>query len=285
MGKLFSIKDLERFSGIKAHTIRIWELRYKVLSPVRSIGNVRHYSLNDVDRILKISLLQKCGYKISTLAQLSPASIDYHLQSLTEVECMQIRAINHLIFYMYSDIEKFEEVLDSCVLSWGIDTTIEKVIFPFLEKIELLSYKDKSYETHFVVTAIRKKLILGIESEKNTTSSRQSALLFLQKGEHYDLLLLYITYLLKRKGVRLLYLGTDISTQNLLRIIDAKRPDVIYTYIPQMRKSRLHDFAGQLDHQFPGMKLHAVTCENVSIKMHDNVDYIYYKTVDAFINS
>src|SRR5690349_13902948 len=133
MGKLFSIKDLERFSGIKAHTIRIWELRYNVLSPERSVGNVRHYTISDVDRILKISLLQKSGYKISVLVHLSPEEIDNNIQTLVNEECMQIRAINHLIYFMYSDIEKFEEVLDSCVLCWGIDTTIEKVIFPFLE--------------------------------------------------------------------------------------------------------------------------------------------------------
>lgn len=284
MVKHFSIKDLERYSGIKAHTIRIWELRYNVLTPVRSIGNVRHYSLADVERILNISLLQKCGLKISTIVNFSPAEIDVHLQKLVQAESMQIRAVNHLILYMYSDIEKFEEVLDSCVLSWGIDLTIEKVIFPFLEKIQLLSYKDKSYQTHFVVTAIRKKLILGIEKEKSTGNSLQSALLFLQKGEHYDLLLLYITYLLKRKGVRLLYLGTDISTQNLISTIDAKKPDMIYTYISQMSKSKLHVFAGQLVHQFPGVRLHAVTSENVGEKP-GNVEYIYYKTFDAFINN
>src|SRR5688572_11381681 len=233
MGKLFSITDLERFTGIKAHTIRIWELRYKVLSPVRSAGNVRHYTLSDVDRILKLSLLQKSGFKISALVHLNPAEIDLRLQTMMEEQCMQIRAINHLIFYMYSDFEKFEEVLDSCVLCWGIDATIEKIIFPFLEKIELLSYKDKSYETHFVVTAIRKKLIVGIEKEKNNSDSMHSAVLFLQKGEHYDLLLLYMTYLLKKKGVRLLYLGTDISISNLIRIISAKKPDILYTYIPR----------------------------------------------------
>ena len=125
---------------------------------------------------------------------------------------------------------------------------------------------------------------MGIEKEKNSANSTQSAVLFLQKGEHYDLLLLYISYLLKRKGVRLLYLGTDISTQNLFRIIHAKKPDVLYTYIPRIRKSKLNDFAVQLDHQFPGVRLRAVTGENISDKKPDNVEYIFYKTVDAFIN-
>jgi DNA-binding transcriptional MerR regulator len=282
----FSIKELERFSGVKAHTIRIWELRFKLFSPERSLGNVRRYSLHDVRRLMNIALLQKNGCRISVLAQLDAVGLDQKLQELVEMESRQCSAINHLILYMYHDIEKFEDVLDSCVLYWGIDVTIKKIILPFLEKTELLSYKDKSCETHFAVTAIRKKIIYGIENRKDMVPASTSALLFLPEGEHYDLFLLYMTYILKQKGIRVLYLGTDISAKNLNRIIEEKKPDLLFTYITNPQRFKLHGFAAQLDCQHPGIKAHVVSYQSPPSNQEiNNLQFIPHQVFDSFVES
>jgi DNA-binding transcriptional MerR regulator len=279
---VFSIKEMEHFSGIKAHTIRIWELRHGLFKPQRSNTNIRSYSLQDLRHLLNITLLLNNGYRISKIALADKSEIEEQAYSLAGDENRQCLAINHLVFYMYTDIEKFEDTLDSCVLCWGIDTTIKKIILPFMEKVELLSYKDKSFEAHFVVTALRKKLIVGIEKEKTTPAAQQTALLFLAQGEHYDLFLLYITYILKKKGVRILYLGTDISVQSLKYILELKKPDMLYTYVPQKAKFRLADFAIYLQKKIPAIVFNVVTCEPIQVgESVSNLNFLHYSSMHA----
>lgn len=283
--KLFSISDLERFSRIKAHTIRIWEHRYAILSPLRSEGNVRMYTIGQVRRLLSIALLQNNGKRISNLSELTDEELEQKAQGLTTVESKQQNAINHLVFYMYTDIEKFEDVLDGCVHCWGIDEAIEHIIIPFLGRVELVCYKDKSLETHFVVTAIRKKMMVAIERHQVLVSNPPLALLFLPEKEHYDLVLLYMTYLLKRKGVRVLYLGTDISIDNIHSILQGKKPDFLYTYITAHRKTKVYEVAVWL-HQHSDLVLHAVTHEEIDEGSKlNNVRLIHYQSFSKFINT
>ena len=280
----FSIKDLERFSGIKAHTIRIWEQRYHLLTPQRTEGNTRLYSLEQVHHLLDIALLTGRGNRISALVEITPMERERKIQLLGADEDKQQVAIHYLILYKYAgEIEKFEDTLDSCVINWGIDITIEKVIIPFMEKAELLSYADKSCETHFAVTAIRRKIILGIEQTKPTTLTQQAALLFLPEGEHYDLMLLYAAFLLKRKGIRILYLGTNVPLENLKQIITSKKPELLLSYVPQRQKFKLHALVAFLAQYQPGTKLHVATCDTVLLHQNiANVQFINYKEV-AFV--
>ncbi len=260
--KSFSIKDLERLSGIKAHTIRIWEIRYRLFTPQRTNGNTRLYGFNDLQRLLTITLLLSKGKRISDLAGLTLHEIENITHSLTAEEDRMRMAVHHLILYKYSsDIDKFEDILDGCVLYWGIDATIEKIILPFLEKVRLLSYNDKSCETHFAVTAVRRKIILGIEKAKASSFNQQSALLFLAEGEHYDLMLLYMAYQLKQMGVRVLYLGTNVPSESLKQMIAVKKPDFLFTYIPQRQKPKLDELVSFLTHELPETILFIGTSE------------------------
>jgi DNA-binding transcriptional MerR regulator len=283
----FSIKDLERFSGIKAHTIRIWEQRYHLLAPQRTEGNTRLYSLEQVHHLLDIALLTNKGNRISALVEITPTERERKIQSLgTEEDKLRI-AIHYLIIYKYAgDIEKFEDILDSCVLNWGIDTTIQKVIIPFMEKAELLSYSDKSCETHFAVTAIRRKIILGIEQTRPALLQQQSALLFLAEGEHYDLILLYAAFLLKREGIRILYLGTNVSLENLKKVIVTKAPQLLINYVPQRQKFKLHGLVAFMAQYQPGVKLHVATCDTVLVHQNiANVQFLHFKDVATVVNA
>jgi DNA-binding transcriptional MerR regulator len=276
--KLFSIRDLQRFSGIKVKTLRVWELRYTLFNPVRTKGNIRLYSLDDVHRLLAIALLQQEGYRIHTLSRLSIKELEHKIQRVTNDESKQYCAVRHLIYYMYTDIEKFEDVLDAGVLYWGIEISIKKIILPFLEKAALLSYRDNSFETHFVVTAIRKKIILGIEKGKEVLNADRGVLLFLQEGEHFDLFLLYMCFALKQKGKRVFYLGTNVSTQNLQRFIEEKNPQELYSFIPQNSKFKLHDFAAYLDIAHPELPLTVITCDGFPCSEVSGIQFIHYRS-------
>jgi DNA-binding transcriptional MerR regulator len=230
----FTIKDLESLSGIKAHTIRIWEQRYSFLKPQRTGSNIRYYSNDELIRLLNIALLNKYGYKISHIDKMPHSEIQQKLMSLSSAEANAERSVNQLIELMVTmDIFQFEKQLDIHIEGKGLDKTITQVLFPFLEKIGILwvTAHINPAQEHLVSNVIRQKLIMGIDVAKPVTVSERSILLFLPEGEHHELALLYLHYLLKTKGVRVYYIGSNVPLKDLSFIIKHKSPDIIYSHI------------------------------------------------------
>ncbi len=231
--KYFTIKDMERFSGIKAHTLRAWEHRYDLLKPARGSGNYRLYTLSQLKKILQIALLKKNGFRISFLSIMSENDLEQKLKQLNDESDRQQVAINDLIINMYSvDPESFQFLLDELLFTWAINILVEKVLFPFLKITNLLWIGHKRIEEHLVVTAIRKKLILAIETLTITIKSNKRVLLFLPDTKQLDLGLLYGNYYLKRRGVQIIYLGNDITIQNLKTFFYVYTPAYLFTYLP-----------------------------------------------------
>ena len=230
----FTINDLERFTEVKAHTIRIWERRYGLIQPNRSKSNYRLYSLEELKRILDIALLNHAGYRISQLAKFPPNVIEHIISKLISELQNQKRVINILTIKMYSlqlDPYAFELFIDKLLQSWPIGILTEKILLPFLKTTGLLCLGHKLYEEHLVVTAIRKKLILAIESVSFIKKNNSKAvLLFLPDAEQLDLGLLYAHYFLKSRGVQVLYLGIDVTIQNIKIILEVQPPAFIFTY-------------------------------------------------------
>lgn len=230
----FTIKDLENLSGIKAHTIRIWEQRYSFIKPNRTETNIRFYSNEELKVILNISLLNKYGYKISHIDKMSEAEIKEKLLSLSNVQAQQERIVNTLIQYMIDlDMEHFEQVLDNHIMSKGIDRTITQVLFPFLERIGILWLTNhvNPAQEHLVTNIIRQKLIVGIEGAFTHLNSNKTVLLFLPEGEHHELGLLYMYYLLKTRGVKTLYLGANVPISDIEFVARLKKPDYLYSHL------------------------------------------------------
>ena len=281
--KDFSIRHLENFSDIKAHTIRIWEQRFGIFQPRRSKGNVRHYSLKDVRLLLNVALLVKNGAKISELARTDSTSMGNRIKLLTADQARREKVISQLIICMFSqDIEQFEDILDSCIVCWDVDITIKELIIPFLEKVQLLSYNDSSCEAHLAVTAIRRKIILGLERVHPPEITNRSAILFLAEDEHYDLILLYMAYILKKNGIKVCYLGTNISVDNLELMLRSKKPDYLFTYIPQKQKFKKNYIINFLDHELPQTHFFIVGAEKKarSEKGLNKVRFIHYEDVE-----
>jgi MerR family transcriptional regulator, light-induced transcriptional regulator len=230
----FTIKDLENLSGIKAHTIRIWEQRYSFIKPNRTETNIRFYSNEELKVILNISLLNKYGYKISHIDKMSETEIKDKLLSLSNVQAQQERIVNTLIQHMIDlDMEHFEQVLDNHIMSKGIDRTITQVLFPFLERIGILWLTNhvNPAQEHLVTNIIRQKLIVGIEGAFTHLNSNKTVLLFLPEGEHHELGLLYMYYLLKTRGVKTLYLGANVPISDIEFVARLKKPDYLYSHL------------------------------------------------------
>lgn len=230
----FTIKDLENLSGIKAHTIRIWEQRYSFLNPQRTGTNIRYYNNHELKTLLNVALLNKYGFKISHIDKMKPDEIQEKILSLTQIQAQQERIINDMIHFMVDmDLDKFEDTLDNFILSRGIEKTIIHIIFPFLEKIGILWITNhiNPAQEHLVSNIIRQKLVVGIESANAHFMSSQTVLLFLPEGEHHELGLLFIYYLLKSRGVKVWYLGSNVPMKDLEYVSAIKKPTYIYTHL------------------------------------------------------
>ena len=230
----FTIKDLENLTGIKAHTIRIWEQRYNFLKPQRTDTNIRFYSNNELKKILNISLLNKYGFKISHIDRMSDTDITGKILSINNVQAQQERIINSMIQAMIDmDLESFEDYIEGYIKTKGIEKTIHNIIFPFMERIGVLwitGHVNPAQE-HLVSNIIRKKLIVGTEAVTPIFKLKKTGVLFLPEGEYHELGLLFVQYLLKSRGIYVLYLGANVPLEDVEYILKYKTPDFIYTHL------------------------------------------------------
>jgi DNA-binding transcriptional MerR regulator len=234
---VFTIKDLENLTGIKAHTIRMWEQRYSFLKPIRSNSNIRCYNSNELRTILNISLLNRYGYKISHISRMPEGEINEKILLLPQVEALHERLINELMQCMLElDMEVFEFKLDKFIRINGIEKCIVRIIFPFLERIGILWLTNhiNPAQEHLVSNIIRSKIIAGTEGIKNKNRPDKhfrKILLFLPEGEYHELGLLFIYYLLKKEGFTVLYVGANIPVKYMARIAKRKEPVILYTHL------------------------------------------------------
>lgn len=235
----FTIKDLENLSGIKAHTIRIWEQRYTFLRPERTATNIRYYSNQELKTLLNISLLNKYGYKISHINRMKNEELRDKILSLSGSQAQQERIVNDLIQHMIDlDMDAFEQVLDNFILSRGIEKTITYIIFPFMERIGILWLTDhiNPAQEHLITNIIRQKIIVGIENIVTPFNLKSNILLFMPENEHHELGLLFMNYMLKSRGVKTIYLGANVPVSDLEFVADLKKPDYIYTHLTTVMK-------------------------------------------------
>ncbi|GAB3204470.1 DNA-binding transcriptional MerR regulator [Pontibacter aydingkolensis] len=215
----YTIKELEHLSGIKAHTIRIWEQRYSILSPKRTETNIRYYDDADLKSILNISLLNERGYKISKIAQMPPEQIMQKVQQLCEESCRGSHHISTLVKAMVDmDEEAFDKTLSTAALQLGLKETMSEVIYPFLTKIGILWQTGNitPAHEHFVSNLIRQKLIVAIDGQVvRAPEDAPVYILYLPEGELHELVLLYVNYLLRSSNKKVVYLGQNLPFTDL----------------------------------------------------------------------
>lgn len=230
----FTIKDLANLSGIKAHTLRIWEQRYSFLKPNRTFTNIRYYTNEELKTILNIALLNKYGFKISHIDKMAEQEIKDKIVSLNQLQAQQERIVNELIQQMIDlDIESFEKTLNAYIVAKGIERTITQIIFSFLEKIGILWLTNhiNPAQEHLVINIIRQKLISGIEAVQTPLKSDKKMLLFLPEGEYHELGLLFMYFLLKNRGIYVIYLGANVPLKDVEYVVGYKKPDYLYSHL------------------------------------------------------
>jgi DNA-binding transcriptional MerR regulator len=229
-----TIKDLENLSGIKAHTIRIWEQRYKFLKPCRTCTNIRYYSNEELQKILSIALLNKYGYKISHIDKMCETEIKEKMLSLSPLEAKQQKIVNDLIVSMVNlDPQNVEKVIDAYIATEGIERTITQIIFPLLDRtgiIWLTNHIDPLQEK-LLSNVVRQKLMVALEEMPPTGKATKTIVLFTPDGTHRDLGILYMNYILRKRGVNTIYLGANVPLDHITRIAAAKKPDYIYCHL------------------------------------------------------
>lgn len=255
---LYSIKDLEYLSGIKAHTIRIWEKRYQLLDPNRTETNIRSYSDDDVRKILNVAMLVKSGYKISTVSTFDDARLQAEILRISRNISDPEKNIDQLLFQTVNlDTFGFELLVDKIIGELGFSKTIQDVIFPFFERIGILWQAGSIFTAHehFVSNLIRNRLI--IETAKfDTDKSAKTALFFLRENELHELGLLFFNFLAAREGLKCIYLGQSLPFDNLSNLLINSDFDFVCTsFIQAIEKPALEQYLANLSLVFNRNKI------------------------------
>lgn len=245
---IFSISDLEHLSGIKAHTLRIWEQRYNIIRPKRTDTNIRYYDDTDLKLVLNISLLKEHGFKISEIARMTVEDMSQEVLSLTDKNLRYSDQIQALTLSMIDlDEERFEKIMATNALQCGFEQTMINIVYPFLIKIGVLWQTGaiSPAQEHFISNLIRQKLIVAIDGQIMRRTDGPKYMLFLPEGELHELSLLFANYLLRTRQNRVIYLGQSLPFADVANAYDIYRPHYILTVITSM--PGLEDVQAYLD--------------------------------------
>ena len=215
----FTIKDLENISGIKAHTIRIWEKRYGLLEPQRTSTNIRYYSHSNLQKLLNIVLLNKNNYKISKIAKMSEEEIKLQARELAFSKAINDEALSSFKLSMLQfDKVLFNNTYDKLLHKKTFREIFKDVFIPFLEHIGFLWQTDTLLPAHehFISNLIAQKIHINTENlQYSITYSKKTYVLFLPENEIHELGLLYLNYELVLRGNHTIYLGQSLPLDNL----------------------------------------------------------------------
>jgi DNA-binding transcriptional MerR regulator len=232
---IFSIKDVEAVSGIKSHTLRIWEQRYGIIQPKRTDTNIRYYDDEDLKFILNISILNKHGFKISEIAKMGRNEINEHILKLSSRSNRFESQIKSLISAMLRfDEYAFHQILTTNIIQHGLDQTMIAVVFPFLSETGLLWQLGSIHPSHehFASNIIKQKLYVAIDGNVGKHSSNPKRfLLFLPEYEQHTLGLLFANYILRARGHEVLFLGQQVPLVDLGKVSGDCVPDFVFTIL------------------------------------------------------
>jgi DNA-binding transcriptional MerR regulator len=254
----YSIKDLEKISGIKAHTIRIWEKRYELLKPHRTNTNIRYYDNAQFKKILNIATLLDNGMKISKISQLSIEEFNKQVENAVALANPQGASeeamVNGLIVAMIEiDQVGFEAIFSESIRAFGFEKAFEKVVYPFLRKVGLMWGVSEIYpaQEHFISNIIRQKIFTAIDALDAPDPKSEKWVLFLPEEEEHEIGLLLCAYLIRKAGKRVIYLGQSVPFEDLMQITDLTHPECLVTFfIRSQPESDVIKYISKLDANF-----------------------------------
>lgn len=257
---VYSIKDLEKLCGIKAHTIRIWEQRYGLIKPKRTKTNIRYYMDADLKLLLNIALLNRNGTKISKIASMSEMEIAEKVATISEIDFEGGAQLDALTLSMIEmDEVKFDRILTTNIRQLGFEKTMLEVIYPFLDKLSLLwlTGSINPAQENFISNLIRQKIIVAIDNESfSVKRNNNKFLIYLPEGEKQELSMLFMHYLLKSRGNQVIYLGQNVSVNDVQDAYRITKPSYIFTMVTETYGDKpVQQYVNQLSVAFPDAKI------------------------------
>jgi MerR family transcriptional regulator, light-induced transcriptional regulator len=251
----FTIKDIENMCDIKAHTLRIWEQRYKFFTPKRTEGKQRYYENEDLKRLLRVAFLYHHDWKISKIAALTEDEIIVAVKEMEKVSADQ----QHFILTMIEaaidfDEKRFNKLLDELIEKFGIEATITKICYPFLKRIGVLWMTNNVIpaQEHFASYLIQHKIIAETDKLPANSVNNPQILLYTPDGEYHEMPLLYLNYILKKWGWQTIYLGANIKLQQLKEVAKQEQIEYVFTHvITNFTRFEIDDYFELLCQSFP----------------------------------
>ncbi len=243
---IYSIRDLEKLTGIKKHTIRIWEQRYNLIQPQRTDTNIRFYTDDQLRMLFNVALLNRNGYKINKLASMSHEQVATVVKQISDKDNNGSAKLDALTLAMLNlDERAFERVFLANIEESGFESTMSQLIYPLLENLKALWITRSINPAHekFITHLIRRKLLRAIdESPVHTERETQPFILYLPENEAQELTLLFVYYLLRQRGFRVIYLGGFTALNDLRDACTAVPPGYVFSIIdaPLPRQSVQH---------------------------------------------
>lgn len=235
---VFTIKDLENLSGIKAHTIRIWEKRYAILEPMRTDSNIRYYDIHNLQKLLNVATLNTFGYKISTIARLSPEKIPALVKEIISNKSLTNHVISNFKLAMINfDLTLFANTYTTLLEEKSFRSIFYEFFMPLLEEIGYLWQTGtiSPAHEHFISALIRQKIAANIEKLQllPPTKTDRVFTLYLPEDEIHEIGLMFVNYELLLNGYKTLYIGESMPL-NYVKDIKAYFDNVTFvTYITQ----------------------------------------------------
>ncbi|MDG5800738.1 MerR family transcriptional regulator [Marinilabiliaceae bacterium ANBcel2] len=254
----YSIKDLERITGIKAHTIRMWERRYDLIKPKRTSTNIRYYTDCNLKRLLNIAILNHNGIKISHIAKMND---DELCERVLELSINGRNCSVHIESLMVAMLEldqvKFSGIMSNTILKCGLECCVETILFPFLERVGLLwqAGSINPAQEHFMSNLIRQKLFSAIDNEMQNhiyDSKGPCVTMFLPEDEYHEIGLLFFNLIARKEGADVVYLGSSVPFENLELVNKIKPADLfVFSFVSSVSEDNMSAYINSLKSKFP----------------------------------
>lgn len=258
----YRINDLERLSGIKAHTIRIWEKRYQLIEPLRTSTNRRTYSSEQLIKLMNVSTLLGRGYKISAVAAMSNHEIQDNITALHDVKAKDDNAIAYIseltVAMLGFNEVAFEKTFNDAIAGMGFFDCMLDVIYPLLRKTGLLWRTEKvlPIQEHFASNLIKRKLMATIDSLPSNPDAAKKIVFFLPPEEWHELGLLFACYMAKSHGHQVIYLGQSVPMEDVAMVVKKLQPNSVVTfYIAPRPAAEIYEHLSSLNEKFPLLEI------------------------------
>ena len=280
---LYSIKDLERISNQKAHTIRIWEQRYGLLEPERTETNIRFYDDQQLKKLLNVCMLMTRGMKISHISKLTKNQLSEEIDKIIAESFQSEKHVGviidqALIAIATYDQPLFDQLFSNSVKRFGMVKTYLKIVYPLLVRTGLMWIKDDLIpaQEHFLSNLIKQKLFAAIDALPLPEDPDQTWVLFLNETEDHEIGLLFANYLIRQYGKKVIYLGQRVPYEDLSNVVLQCKPTHIYSFFTlnptggellNLVTKLSRDFANSTIYISGGDEILAETAQHNGVKM------------------